>query len=107
MTKSKFIRHWVMPDEGSHQLIDKVLVEDLLNNLPRDMKIWINYHQSENEEQVAELMQLYLSNRKDINSPRSQSSNIYLNNLYYRLKKQQQHLAQTKNKFCEGGKYNS
>ena len=78
MTKSKLIRRWLTPDEGSHQLIDKVLVEDLLNNLPRDMKIWIKDHQPENKElvlwlvvlnPVAELMQMYLSNRKDITSP--------------------------------------
>ena len=50
MTKSKLIRRWLTPDEGSHQLIDKVLVEDLLNNLPRDMKIWIKDHQPEKEE---------------------------------------------------------
>ena len=46
MTKSKLIRRWLKPDEGSHQLIDKVLVEDLLG----DMKIWIKDHQPENEE---------------------------------------------------------
>ena len=69
MTKSKLIRCWFTPDEGSHQLIDKVLVKDLLINLPRDVKIWIKDHQPENEERVAELMQLYLSNRKDITSP--------------------------------------
>ena len=66
--KSKLIRRWLTPDEGPHQLIDKVLVEDLLNNLQIDMKIWIKGHQPGNEERMAELMQICLSNRKDITS---------------------------------------
>ena len=67
--KSKLIRWWLTPDEGLHQVIHKVLVEDLLNNLLRDMKIWIKHHQPENEEWVSERMQIYLSNKKDITTP--------------------------------------
>ena len=41
------------------------------------MKIWIKNHQPEDKEQVAELMQLYLSNKKDITSPGPSEQHLF------------------------------
>ena len=51
------------PEEGTGQMKAKIVVEDMLNNLPREMKVWMEWQPTTSVE-VAQLIQAYRTARE-------------------------------------------
>ena len=62
--KEKLANRWLTPEEGTGQMKAKIIVEDRLNNLPREMKVWMMERQLTTSVEVAQLMQAYRTARE-------------------------------------------
>ena len=55
----KLVKRWLTPDQGVEQIIEKVAVEQFLNGLPQEMRIWVTSQNPGTPGKVAELMESY------------------------------------------------
>ena len=75
----KLMRRWLHPDEGLDQVLEKIAVEQFLNALPQELRIWVASQNPTTPTKVAELIELYNSahnsntqgNRKQPLDPKS------------------------------------
>ena len=51
----KLAWRWLLPEEGVDKLVNRVAVEQFLNGLPQEMRIWVTSHSPETPDKVAEL----------------------------------------------------
>lgn len=75
----KLVKRWLRPEEGEKQMINKVAVEQFLNGLPQEMRIWVMSHDPDAPEKVAQLIKSYDSAhiRPSTNMGRTQSFQGY------------------------------
>ena len=75
----KLAKRWLLPEEGVDQVVNKVAVEQFLNGLPQEMRIWVASHDPETPEKVAQLIESYDSahTRSITVSERSRSQSDY------------------------------
>ena len=55
----KLMRRWLHPDEGLDQVLEKIAVEQFLNALPQELRIWVASQNPTTPTKVAELIELY------------------------------------------------
>ena len=53
------MRRWLRPDDGVDVLLNKVAVEQLINGLPNEVKVWVASRNPETPAAVAELIETY------------------------------------------------
>ena len=57
----KLMRRWLQPDKGVDGILNRVAVEQLVNELRHELKMWIASHTPETPAAVAELIEAYNS----------------------------------------------
>ena len=69
----------MLPEEGVDQVVNKVAVEQFLNGLPQEIRIWVASHDPKTLEKVALLIESYYSahTRSVTVSERSRSQSDY------------------------------
>ena len=79
----KLAKRWLLPEEGVDQVVNKVAVEQFLNGLPQEMRIWVASHDPETPEKVAQLIESYDSahTRSITVSERSRSQSPFFSHL--------------------------
>ncbi|XP_019858603.1 PREDICTED: uncharacterized protein LOC109586823 [Amphimedon queenslandica] len=55
----KLVKRWLVPENGMEQVVNKIAVEQLLNGLPQEMRIWVTSQNPETPEKVGELIESY------------------------------------------------
>lgn len=55
----KLMRRWLRPDDGVDVILNKVAVEQLINGLPNEVKVWVASRNPETPAAVAELIETY------------------------------------------------
>ena len=55
----KLMNRWLLPEEGLEQVLDKIAVEQFINALPQDLRIWVASHSPETPTAVAKLIEAY------------------------------------------------
>ena len=55
----KLMKRWLLPDIGVNQIMDKIAVEQLINGLPQELRIWVASHDPETPAKLAQLMESY------------------------------------------------
>ena len=75
------MRKWLKPDEGLDQVLEKIAVEEFLNALPQELRIWVVSQNPTTPTKVVELIELYNSahsntqgNQKQLHQPDSEST---------------------------------
>ena len=53
------MKRWLLPEEGTDQMMDKIAVEQLLNALPQELQIWVPSHNPGTAAAVAQLIESY------------------------------------------------
>ena len=53
------MRRWLQPDEEVNAILNRVAVEQLVNGLPHELKMWVASHTPETQAAVAELIEAY------------------------------------------------
>ena len=56
----KLAEQWLTHDKRARQMKEKIVVEHILNQLPREMRTWIGRQQPSNSHELADLMQTFL-----------------------------------------------
>ena len=55
----KLMKRWLTPEQGADQMVEKIAVEQFLNGLPQEMRIWVTSQNPGTPSRVAELMESY------------------------------------------------
>ena len=55
----KLMKKWLTPEQGADQMVEKIAVEQFLNGLPQEMRIWVTSQNPGTPSRVAELMESY------------------------------------------------
>ena len=55
----KLMRRWLRPDDGVDVILNKVAVQQLINGLPNEVKVWVALRNPETPAAVAELIETY------------------------------------------------
>ena len=55
----KLAKRWLLPDEGVDKMINRIAVEQFLNGLPQEMRIWVASQDPDTPERVAQLIESY------------------------------------------------
>ena len=55
----KLLNRWLLPDEGVDKVVDKIAVEQFINGLPQELRIWVASHKPDKPANIAELIESY------------------------------------------------
>ena len=55
----KLMNRWLLPEDGMEQVLDKIAVEQFINALPQELRIWVASHSPETPTTVAKLIEAY------------------------------------------------
>ena len=59
----KLMNRWLFPEAAMEQVLDKIAVEQFINALPQELRIWVASHSPETPTAVATLIEAYDSAR--------------------------------------------
>ena len=69
----KLLNRWLKLDEGVDQVMNKIAVEQFVNGLPQELRVWVASHNPKKPADVAELIEAYDSaHRSMLRKPSSQ-----------------------------------
>ena len=57
----KLMNRWLLPEGGMEQVLDKIAVEQFINALPQELRIWVASHSPETPTAVATLFEAYMT----------------------------------------------
>ena len=55
----KLMKRWLRPDEGVDKMIEKIAVEQFIDSLPQELRIWVASNNPTTPDKVAELIESY------------------------------------------------
>ena len=55
----KLMNRWLLPEQGMDQVLDKIAVEQFINALPQELRIWVASHSPDTPTAVAKLIESY------------------------------------------------
>ena len=70
----KLLNRWLKPDEGVDQVMDKIAVEQFVNGLPQELRVWVASHNPKKPADVAELIEAYDSGHARVNVEKTKFS---------------------------------
>ena len=70
----KLLNSWVKPDEGVDQVMNKIAVEQFVNGLPQELRVWVASHNHKKPADVAELIEAYDSAQAQVNVEKTKFS---------------------------------
>ena len=59
----KLLNRWLLPNEGVDKVVDKIAVEQFINGLPQELRIWVASHKPDKLTNIAKLIESYDSGR--------------------------------------------
>ena len=55
----KLMNRWLRPEDGMEQVLNKIAVEQFINALPQELRIWVASHSPDTPTAIAELIESY------------------------------------------------